>query len=318
MEGNERKQPGFDYSFKTFKGYTINKSREPIVCDRNVTVLAVGGKVLRSYFRHKLMKEMVLSHNQEKNKEWALNFGATENEANEFALLTYEQDIWDRVSAWMTRMGLVQFQPWIARDVATKMQSMNQVIGNVPYDAIHVRRGDKIIFEAKAEIRAYWEERGVPYSKGKFIPFSHYLQQFNVTMLDPFCGGDNGTRKVYVATMTPKLVKSEINEMILPNNSHVKVGQCNTMLDFEFYPESSDATHIKNVESCGEKYQVNIATLVELTLLTRSSMFIGEYNSNWGRLLRILRTTYNQTSSKPMTKDLRVAWGPTEAEPPGM
>jgi hypothetical protein len=46
---------------------------------------------------------------------------------------------WDRVSALLSRAGVLRFQPWIARDVRRRVSEI-PIRGD--YVAIHVRRGD--------------------------------------------------------------------------------------------------------------------------------------------------------------------------------
>ena len=59
----------------------------------------------------------------------------------------------------MTRSGIIKFQPWIARDVAHFIRQIDLPL-NSGYDAIHVRRGDKLETESRKEVIAYWHSQG--------------------------------------------------------------------------------------------------------------------------------------------------------------
>mmetsp|Transcript_11028 Transcript_11028/g.24264 ORF Transcript_11028/g.24264 Transcript_11028/m.24264 type:complete len:169 (+) Transcript_11028:690-1196(+) len=42
---------------------------------------------------------------------------------------------------------------------------------------------------------------------------------------------------------------------------------------------------------CAERYTRNIAGIADLMILINSDVFVGEFNSNWGRLVRLFRTS---------------------------
>ncbi len=57
-------------------------------------------------------------------------------------------------------------------------------------------------------------------------------------------------------------------------------------------------------------------------ILTKSNTFIGEFSSNWGRIVRIFGRTTNYNSKETMTEppvlihDIRLAYGEEKAVPP--
>ena len=60
-------------------------------------------------------------------------------------------------------------------------------------------------------------------------------------------------------------------------------------------------------------------------ILAKSNLFIGEYNSNWGRLIRTFRLRMNDKfkifNGESLTYDsgegMKVAWGNERPSPPG-
>ena len=46
-------------------------------------------------------------------------------------------------------------------------------------------------------------------------------------------------------------------------------------------------------------YTRNIHSIADLMILTKSNTFVGEFNSNWGRIVRIFRTQLNDMYVMP-------------------
>ncbi|KAL7529844.1 hypothetical protein ACHAWF_003131 [Thalassiosira exigua] len=356
FESYRKKYGRFDWNGKTFGGYKVERDRRvcddaanetsipllgltkklkkckvskvteprertPVTCGANdASVLVLGANPLRNYFVH-MLKERMAGHDQTEaeSARWALNFGASIKETRAFASLRDERRIWDAVSAWMTRTGLPKFQPWIAADVRDLARAkLGFIAEGRPYDSVHVRRGDKCYREAKDLIREYYEQRGMNWTLGMSIPFSHYLRRFDDgTGEDCDAEGDGPPpRRVYVATTGQRAVRAEAARL-----APSRVGRCRRPLEFHYYPDAAKAYHIQYAERCRERYDVNLVSVAELATLTRSEVFVGEFNSNWGRLVRTLRTTTDRRSSElggaTTTREVRVAWGPEEPEPPG-
>mmetsp|Transcript_2463 Transcript_2463/g.6125 ORF Transcript_2463/g.6125 Transcript_2463/m.6125 type:complete len:103 (+) Transcript_2463:55-363(+) len=75
-------------------------------------------------------------------------------------------------------------------------------------------------------------------------------------------------------------------------------------------------------------YTRNIHSIADLMILTKSNTFVGEFNSNWGRIVRIFRTQLNDMYVMP---DKSFSWRDivgltkytkkeelTKAEPPAL
>jgi hypothetical protein len=304
-------------------------------------VIVMGGREIRDYFISYYRDQMInrdLSSNPtsiSSAKQWAMRVGATSDEAQVFAnLLTDRQDIWDYIAAIMARSGLLRFQPWIARDVEQYMQEMVDLPLNVPYDAIHVRRGDKITTDARRLVINFWQSLGeydeetgsVPQD---YIPFRYYLSQFEESVT---CSPN--PRIVYVATDDVLEVQNEVND--LPKDS-----DGNTVLiyedgerschKFQFIFSRVDPTlglHINTGPikgDCEERYARNIASIADLLILAKSNVYVGEYNSNWGRLIRMFRLRMSsrnkiENGARPVTQrgQMLIAFGRKRPGPPGL
>ena len=121
---------------------------------------------------------------------------------------------------------------------------------NVEYSAIHVRRGDKLAFEARGEVERFWRDRGHADPRNlptDYVPSQHYLAQWDGP---DACPTDEGVRptivrhSVYVATDDPIAVRGEIDALpdrVGPNA--VMWNDCHE-LSFYFNPTDADAFHL--------------------------------------------------------------------------
>ncbi len=87
---------------------------------------------------------------------------------------------------------------------------------NVEYSAIHVRRGDKLAFEARGEVERFWRDlvhadpRNLP---TEYVLYQHYLAQWDGLDAYPTNKGGQPTfvrHSVYVATDDPIAGRGEI------------------------------------------------------------------------------------------------------------
>ncbi|KAK1742927.1 hypothetical protein QTG54_006524 [Skeletonema marinoi] len=343
---------------------------------RDTNVLVVGGYELRKYFEQEIKEKMIhrvpsspidsaidSANGQDDEDEtndnqdaydWSIRLGASSAEATAFTDLDQEEDIWDFVSALMARSGVIRFQPWIARDVESFIKKASLPL-NVDYDSIHVRRGDKLEQESKREVNSFWRARG--YGKGtgrkiprNYIPFSHYVGQGYHKRP---CNADGEAHLVYVATDDPKVIKQELTGMKKDDLGFTVMNKCHKF-NFIFGPTPKDDTpsHLNSEgghRNCVDRYNRNIAGIADLLILAKSNLFVGEFNSNWGRLVRVFRMRLNdellmateeveegdlddgeqpegekrrraaKTVAHPvLTKGLKVAWGNRHPGPLGL
>ena len=301
---------------KAFGHYNTDQplQHQQIQCmdeDTNIVeVLPVGGYTLHDLVKNKFHHQMV-DHGDDDAKniarEWALRLGAKQHEADIFAGLTDQQDIYDYISALLARSGILQFQPWIARDVEEFIET-SDLPWKVPYSAIHVRRGDKLTSESARDVRRYWNSQGVANPSVNYIPFSHYLHQWDGVKCNEKEKG--ATERVYIATDDPVTVYDEIYQLSKGHDDNV-IFECHKFR-FLFSPiiEKGAVDHHFQHQNgnCLDTYKSNIASIADLMLLVRSDIFVGEYNSNWGRLVRLFRMFINEDGMVGNI-DTRVAWG---------
>ncbi|KAL7483010.1 hypothetical protein ACHAW6_008654 [Cyclotella cf. meneghiniana] len=315
--------------------------------DRSVKVIPLGGNDLRVLFDGALKRQIIdrasPSYDPQHAYHWAMRLGAKPHEAKVFTSLTIDTEIWDFLSALMSRSGLLRFQPWIARDVAEYIRSSNLPI-DVSYDAIHVRRGDKLIREATKEVNNYWMQRG--YKKREdfptnYIPFSHYIERGWGGRSGNYCKRikTHGTvnnklnaRLVYVATDDPSTVQKEIDLLPKAKGGNTIADNCHR-LRFIFSPAAHEATSAFHLNSrgfnddCKERYTRNIQAIADLMILTKSEKLVADFNSNWGSLIRNFRTVLNdnmdiqldENGNDPsvFVRDMVVAFGSEQRRPLG-
>ena len=280
---------------------------------RNIQVFPMDGADLRSFWERMINAKMInrtAPDSHDKAYLWAARLGASHLEAEHFTTLQTANEISDFIAALVNRSGLLKFQPWITRDINRYIQ-MSDLPSDTSYDAIHVRRGDKLIAEAKKVVANYWSKRG--YKRGKlptnYVPFKHYLELGWEESTCPkmedkkYQQADIPHRIVYVATDDPATVQKEISELPTTETGDIKLNECQKAR-FIFSPASktTDSFHMTPCQDygstcgdddCSKRYERNIAAMADLVILVRSDKFVGEYNSNWGRLVRGFRTIFD-------------------------
>mmetsp|Transcript_5043 Transcript_5043/g.10611 ORF Transcript_5043/g.10611 Transcript_5043/m.10611 type:complete len:617 (-) Transcript_5043:37-1887(-) len=270
-------------------------------------VLVVDGADVQRLFENNFKGKM-LHRPSPTAYNWALRLGAKKYEAQTFADLEDEEDIWDFVSALLARSDVLRFQPWIAKD-ARNFIRLSQLPMQVDYDAFHVRRD--------GSIQGYEEEAGV-----EVIPFQEYLK----TWERHDCS--DKARIIYIASDDPGQIKEEISKypvgdagnLILPG-----VDECHG-LRFYLREDSTSTEFMKkgSTSDCSIQYRRTISSVADLIILSKSSTFIiGEFGSGFGRLVRTFRAALNDFPGREeegpvLVRDTRVVWGKPHPGPPGM
>jgi hypothetical protein len=269
-------------------------------------VLVVDELDVQRYFENNFKGKM-LHRPSPTAYNWALRLGAKKYEAQTFADLEEEEDIWDFISALLARSDVLRFQPWIARDAKMFIRS-SQLPMQVSYDAFHVRR--------EGVVQGYEEEAGLT-----VIPFQEYLK-----MWERHDCSDNA-RIIYIASDDPGQIKEEISKyptgdagnLILPG-----VDECHG-LRFYLREDSTSTEFMKkgSTSDCSIQYRRTISSVADLIILAKSSTFIGEFGSGFGRLVRTFRAALNDFPGREeegpvLVRETRVVWGKTHPGPPGM
>jgi hypothetical protein len=302
----------------------------------NVSVLVLGGYSLRRYFAQRVvpvlsrpdaiavwgprlgmtpsaMKELralhsIVGHNTSKELNIHLQLHRQQDQQ-------WAHEILGRLTGSVG--GLIRFQPWIARDVQARLQAWeNEASGlflssssSPPqhfYIGVHVRRGDKLLVESKYWVDEYWKRQERQHGNRtatttpNFIPFSAYVDHIKAIR-----GQEEKTQPihVYVATDDPVTVREEI--ATLPVDVVKRFW-------FWFHPttEPQAVVHIRDAVDCQDRYHRTVAAVFDLLLLTRSAVFVGEYNSNWGRLIQTHRTVVE--NGRARVRDVCIVFGPNE------
>lgn len=275
-----------------------------------VKVTVMGGEEVRQFFDRQLKKKMLDRSGRgakEQAYSWAVRLGADHYQAEVFSRITKESEIWDYLSALLARSGLCTFQPWIARDVKEFIKASKLPLDE-PHDSIHVRRGDKLETEAREEVVNYWHSQGYERQVDfplNYIPFTHYLRLWETDCKDVWSGQSKGKRTVrtiYLATDDPDTVKKEIKKLPRGQGGTTIVGGCERV-KFVFSPDAHHGSyHLAEGGlrvDCVQRYKRNIHSIADLMILTKSNKFVGEFNSNWGRIVRIFRTQLNDMYIMP-------------------
>lgn len=301
---------------------------------REINTIVARGSPLRGFMRE-LSNKMMSNNNPEGSHRWAMNLGASREEAQRFVEMRRGKDKWDYVMSLMVKSGILKLQPWIARDVQNFLRDVDLPLDSV-FDAIHVRRGDKLESESRGPVVNYWVQRGYTEQNMPldYIPFSHYLTPWK----EEECQLHNGMieHHVFVATDDPIVVKQEIDRLIAEDSSASSQALANwapTLLyngchkfTFHFNPTRDKSFHLGgngeqnpiDDDNCSARYQRNIASMADFMMLARSRTFVGEYNSNWGRLVRITRMRLTDVEPFSTLLDTRIAWGRDSVGGPGL
>lgn len=302
---------------------------------KETSILVLGGFSLRSYFAQRIIP--ALSRTEYLVKVWAARVGATTTSslarsiqhlddaitppldaANESL---YQQQEWiHQVLGQLVHMRVGSLQPWIAQGVYKQksawIQSEPEAAalwnGDEFYIGVHIRRGDKLLVEAKAWVDQYWGQQKQQNSTKpteqvpNYIPFSEYKKHIVEASHEHGVQRHNPIN-VYIATDDPMTVRREIDAM--PATEHFRFW-FHPMVIGDFPSDTSIVSHIREATDCRNRYNRTLAAVMDLMLLTRSTVFVGEYNSNWGRLVRTHRTV--MVDGIAHVRDVRTVWGPKE------
>ena len=281
------------YTYNDWVSFASSRAAftSPITCEENgqiVNVIATSGRGVRDYFNSKVkggVQDQFTS-----SERWAMKLGATTDEAKIFSTLSGKQ-MWDYAVGLMNKAGFMRLQPWIARDVEAFLQSfdLHRIIGleDEAYDAIHVRRGDKLIKEARGQVLRYWSSPGLRgVAQTNYIPFIHYLNQFkeDECPVNEQGEAERIKRIVYVATDDPVVVKKEIANLPHRIDERTILWKGCHELSFYFNPTEESAFHLNgdgeggfldgSKDNCFDRYHRNIASVADMMILAKSRTFV--------------------------------------------
>jgi len=302
------------------------------------SVFVVGGDETRVYF-DKYFKKLIKGASSSISYEWAVRAGAAPHEAEVFSKLKGGDDVYDYMGALLVRSDVLRLQQKIRDDTTKHIHTYIYPKGHkkTPHDAIYVRRGEDIGADPKAKwlyIDSYWDAAGGIYNgvtpttttRRDYIPLLHYMRHYH----DLKCSKD--LRRVYIATDDPKAVRREIHELGPKKGHAVLFNNCHK-IKFTV----SKVKKILGAGVCAARYARTIADISDFIVVRTADTFVGEFNSDWGKLIRLFRLAVNQEvgmignrgmlgptqklvlgqrggaemdQSPVLLKDTKVAWGP--------
>lgn len=282
--------------------------------DRQAAVFVLSGEDVRYYFQSQWTTYMS-DRSSAAAYDWAIRLGAQGYEAQTFAKLQKEEDVWNYISALMVRSGILRFQPWIARDVKQWIESSKLSLSS-PYTALYVNGGDELSMELLEDDASAMPSDLVE-REGKNLPLDMILRQWERTDCNV------KSHPVYIVPDDPQQIRKEINRLpkgrggvTLPNGCH--------RLYFIVSPAKSIPHPDENgTNYCSVLHQVNIAEIADVMILARSDTFVGELNSSFGSLVRVFRTAVNNFPGRSqdgpvLVRNAKVAFGAIYAGPQAM
>ncbi|KAK1748871.1 hypothetical protein QTG54_000810 [Skeletonema marinoi] len=137
-----------------------------------------------------------------------------------------------------------------------------------------------------------------------YIPFRHYLRLWDSTDCDSYWNG-------FQTQATTRLVERRNCELPKGSDGTTIVAGCKKV-KFIFAPVSEDsAFHINEgggKVDCYVRYKRNIRAIADLMVLTKSDTFVGEFVSNWGRIIRLNRLVLNDSPLVGERKESSGKW----------
>jgi hypothetical protein len=270
-------------------------------------VLVVNGNDVQRYFENNFKGKM-LHRPSPTAYNWALRLGAKKYEAQVFANLEDEEDIWDYISALLARSDVLRFQPWIGRDVKTFIRS-SQIPMQVSYDAFHVRREKRGI-------------QGFEMDGLNVIPFQEYLH----TWERHDCS--DKARIIYIASDNPGEIKKEISNYPVGNAGNLILPDVDECHGLRFYLRedwtSTEVTKKGSLSDCSIQYRRTVSSIADLIILAKSSaLVVGEFGTGFARLVRNFRAALNDYPAREdegvvLVRDTKVVWGKSHPGPPGI
>lgn len=266
----------------SFNDFTV------ITCDK-ASVMVSGGRKLRRQYLQRLHQ----TPQQTNFTQWVSSIGGiTPTQLQWFQRhQQQEEDLWNGVAALL--VPHVQWQPLLQPVLA------NQLLQTLPflprtYTALHIRRGDKLKREATSMVQQYWDSRGEEYtgSHPNYIPLEAYMAQLH-SGVDP--------SHIYIATDDPVTIRNEIEQFEATHHDSHWI--FHLLADHRLHNNG----HMNTEPDCHVRYNMTMDAIVDLEVMIRAQVFVGELNSNWGRFIHTMRTEF--TGASPVLRDFRVVFG---------
>ena len=178
--------------------------------------------------------------------------------------------------------------PWIRKDIEF-VKHYSDVFQTKPYVGIHVRRGDKLIHEAKYQpIESYMEE-AVKYYDSEFTTI-----------------GVNDIEAIWVAS-DDNTVIDEVRSICVnyfPNVRNESISYASNGIRGGLKTAQDVPTHTR-----GAGYADFVYILSDIEQLVEADLFVGTMSSNIGRLVAVLRDGMGKSRKSSVSLDS--GWGPS-------
>ena len=256
-----------------------------------------------------------------------------------------EYNLMDYLIAVLNRAEVPMFQPWVVNDFETYLRKIDLPQSSSStkllfhgagggYEAMHIRRGDSLNRgQSIQSTEEYWVQQGYPARDNKtddiatlsiyptnYVPFVKYWEQYATYKNCNLGNTSSSVQKMYIATDDINTVKSEIENLVSTHRRQFWT-VCNKSVEFMYNPEEEHTTHLhqhldpntlsKNggntTVNSHDQYSRALTALVDLQILARSDVFVGDHRSYFSRLLRMLRTSFQ--GNRAHTRDIVIAWG---------
>lgn len=243
-----------------------------------------GGRKLRRHYIHRLHQ----TPQQSNFTHWVSSLGGvTSTQMEWFQQQTQQEGLWKGIAALL--VPHVQWQSTLQPVVAGHIQALH-----LPrtYTAMHIRRGDKLTREATGMVQQYWASRGEHSTNHpNYIPLEAYVAQLNFDIDPPH---------ILIATDDPITIRNEVEQFEATHD--------NSYWTFYFLADHRlQSGHMNTESDCRARYNMTIDAIVDLEVMIRAQVFVGELNSNWGRFIHTMRTEFGGAS--PVVRDFRVVFG---------
>jgi hypothetical protein len=189
-----------------------------------------------------------------------------------------------RAKSIMAKYLWSHLTPWIRKHIEF-VKYYNDVFQTKPYLGIHVRRGDKLIIEAKYHpIESYMEE-AVKYYDSEFTTL-----------------GVNDIEAIWIASDDSTVI-DEVRSICVnyfPNVRNESISFASNGINGGLKTTTDVRTHTR-----GAGYAEFVYIMSDIEQLVESDLFVGTMSSNVGRLVEVLR----DGMGKPRNSSVSLDWG---------
>jgi len=330
----------YSYDYTSWSQVISSSNGSSIQCKndnrRLSNVFAVDASTIQDMYESKF-KEMM----KQRPYDWALRLGATSEQATTFSQLNGKIDTtWKYLAGLVMQSNIVEFQPLVVQDVYKHIQNLGLQFTELykePYDAMLIRRGDDILDDpdSRKSIANYWDSRGLYNRQDEsairsYVPLKQYTRHYN----SMGCSTSDKPRKVFIIANDKTQVDKTIMKSLRSNTLIRRDNLSSIESEVHEYQQKCyklDFTVVHNQYAedeeedmnCDYWYERSISSIANLMILSKSEIFVSDFRSSFGRLIRMFRTTLTAEATEGSgttsvsEQNVQLAWGKNEYGPPG-